>query len=125
MATPAKKATKTTKATTTAGGFDFDTGVAIPAATTAGTSENAAKLAAMPVGSSFLIPVAMNENIKDSAERLKIFKEATRTVMNRMSGAFRRFSKKNGAGHKFAARTVNDADLGQGVRVWRVEAPKA
>lgn len=107
------------------GGFKFDTGLPVPPMVRgARSSETADKLAAMPVGASFLESVSVPETIKDEAEREKVFKENARTVSNRLSGAIRRF-KKNNDGFEFAMRTVNDATSGVGVRVWRVEAAKA
>ena len=105
------------------GGFTFDTGLEVPAtARPSRTSETAEKLAAMPVGASFLEPVAVPDTIEDSAERQKVFKENARTVSNRLSGAIRRFKKRNPEGFAFAMRTVDSPDLGTGVRVWRQEA---
>ena len=121
MATKAT-ATKPAAKTVENGGFTFDTGMAVPATTRgARTSEIASKLAAMPVGASFLEPVNVPETIKDEAEREKVFKENARTVQNRLSSAIRRFKKHN-EGYAFVMRTVNDPDLGTGVRVWREEA---
>jgi len=120
-----KAATKTAAKTVKSGEFTFDTGLDVPAMTRGSrTSETASKLAAMPVGASFLEPVEVPATIKDPAEREKVFKEKARTVSNRLSGAIRRF-KKNNEGFEFAMRTVNDATAGTGVRVWRVEAAKA
>lgn len=105
-------------------GFEFDAGLPVPALTRGGnTSETMKKLQAMPVGASFLEAVAVPTSIKDADERAKAFKEATRTVSNRLSGAIRRF-KKNHEGYEFAMRTVDDEANGSGVRVWRVEAAK-
>lgn len=113
--------TKTVKS----GDYEFETGLDVPALTRATrTSETAQKLAAMPVGASFLEPVERNKSIKDEGERNKVFKETCRTVSNRMSGAIRRF-KKNHDGYDFATRVVDDPALGAGVRVWRVEAAAA
>jgi hypothetical protein len=107
------------------GDFTYETGLEIPAMTRATrTSETALKLASMPVGASFLEKVEPNTSIKDKGERDKAHKEACRTVSNRLSGAIRRFKTKN-EGFEFATRVVNDAELGQGVRVWRVEAAAA
>jgi len=107
------------------GGFKFDMGLPVPAMERgARSSETSEKLAAMPVGASFLEPVTVPEAIKDAAERDKAFKEQARMVSNRLSGAVRRF-KKNREGFEFAMRTVNDPATGAGVRVWRVEAAKA
>lgn len=127
MAKPATPAKPTAAAKTVeAGGFKFDTGLEVPVAARAQrSSETADKLKAMPVGSSFLEPVSAPDTIKDEAEREKVFKEKARTVSNRLSGAIRRFTKNNPEGFKFETRTVNDPVLGQGVRVFRVEAAKA
>ena len=120
-ATPAKPATKTVKS----GQFEFDTGMTVPATVRgARSSETADKLAAMPVGASYLEPVTVPDTIKGDVERDKAFKEIARTTSNRMSGVIRRF-KKNNEATEFAIRTVNDPVLGQGVRVWRVEAATA
>jgi len=114
------------KTATAAPAFKFDTNLPVPPMTRgARTSETADKLKAMPVGASFLEPVAAPDTIKDEGERDKVFKEKARTVSNRLSGAIRRFKKNNPEGYEFAMRTVNDPALGQGVRVWRVEADKA
>ena len=121
----ADKAATANVKTVEKGGFKFDTGLPVPPIVRdARSSETADKLAAMPVGASFLEPVSVPETIKDEAEREKVFKENARTVSNRLSGAIRRF-KKNNEGSEFAMRTVNDASAGTGVRVWRVEAAKA
>jgi len=121
----ADKAATANVKTVDKGGFKFDTGLPVPPMVRgARSSETADKLAAMPVGASFLEPVSVPETIKDEAEREKVFKENARTVSNRLSGAIRRF-KKNNEGFEFAMRTVNDATAGTGVRVWRVEAAKA
>jgi hypothetical protein len=121
----ADKAATANVKTVEKGGFKFDTGLPVPPMVRgARSSETADKLAAMPVGASFLEPVSVPETIKDEAEREKVFKENARTVSNRLSGAIRRF-KKNNEGFEFAMRTVNDATAGTGVRVWRVEAAKA
>lgn len=115
----AKNAPKTIKS----GEFTFETGLKVPAMTRGSrTSETADKLAAMPVGASFLEPVEIRDTIKDADERDKVFKEKARTVSNRLSGAIRRFKKNNPTGFEFAMRTVDDPDLGTGVRVWRQEA---
>lgn len=120
-----KAATAPAVKTVEKGGFKFDTGLPVPPMVRgARSSETADKLAAMPVGASFLEPVTVPDTIKDEAEREKVFKENARTVSNRLSGAIRRF-KKNNEGFEFAMRTVNDATSGVGVRVWRVEAAKA
>lgn len=104
------------------GDFEFETGLPIPAMTRGTrTSETAAKLAALPVGASFLEPVTVPDTIKSADEREKAFKEAARTASNRLSGAIRRFKKSN-SGYEFAMRTVNDTEMGSGVRVWRQEA---
>tara|TARA_R100001086_G_scaffold22177_2_gene10686 strand:- start:368 stop:736 length:369 start_codon:yes stop_codon:yes gene_type:complete len=121
----ADKAATANVKTVEKGDFKFDTGLPVPPMVRgARSSETADKLAAMPVGASFLEPVSVPETIKDEAEREKVFKENARTVSNRLSGAIRRF-KKNNEGFEFAMRTVNDATAGTGVRVWRVEAAKA
>jgi len=118
-----KAATKTAAKTVKSGEFTFDTGLDVPAMTRGSrTSETASKLAAMPVGASFLEPVEIPATIKDPAEREKVFKEKARTVSNRLSGAIRRFKKNNPEGFEFAMRTVDDPALGAGVRVWRQEA---
>lgn len=124
-AATAPKATATAPKTVETGGFKFDTGLPVPAMVRgARSSETAEKLAAMPVGASFLEDVTVSEAIKGDAERDKAFKEQARTVSNRLSGAIRRF-KKNNPGFEFLMRTVNDPALGTGVRVWRVEEAKA
>lgn len=118
-----KAASKTAAKTVKSGKFTFDTGLDVPAITHGSrTSETASKLAAMPVGASFLEPVEVLDTIKDPAEREKVFKEKARIVSNRLSGAIRRFKKNNPEGFEFAMRTVDDPALGTGVRVWRQEA---
>lgn len=116
-------------ATVTEGGFTFDTGLSIPAASRAPAeaSETAKRLAAMPVGASFLEAVVVPENVAE-AERDAVFKEKARTKANAVSGVIRRFKKTEaGAGKEFLARTVNDDVAGRGIRVWRIEptAPAA
>lgn len=109
--------------TVKSGGFEFETGVAIPpAARNVRISEIGQKLAAMPVGASFLEPVEVPDTIKDAGERAKAFKDEARKVSNRLSGATRRFREAN-PGFAFLLRTVDDA-TGKGVRVWRTEAQK-
>lgn len=102
-------------------GFAFDLDLPVPALTrrVGSTSDTAEKLKAMPVGASFLEAVTVPETIKDADEREKAFKEAARTVSNRLSGAVRRF-KKAEPSYEFVMRTVNDDKMGHGVRVWRV-----
>jgi hypothetical protein len=70
----------------------------------------------MPVGASYLEPVAVPDSVTDAAEREKTFKEKARSTTNRLSGLVRRF-KKNHADYEFALRTVPM----QGVRVYRIE----
>lgn len=104
-------------------GFEFETGVAIPpAARNSAPSEIHMKLAAMPLGASFLEPVKVPDTIKDEAERAAAFKDDARKLSNRLSGAARRY-KENHPEFNFLIRTVNDA-TGSGVRLWRIE-PKA
>lgn len=103
--------------------FVFDDGLAIPpkgvfGGRSEGSNEFAEKLAACPVGKSFLEPVVVPETITDAAERAKTFKELARKASNRITGAKRRFQKNN-AGYEFSIRTVDDDKLGHGVRVWR------
>lgn len=114
-------ATKETAKTVKVGAFQFDMGLPVPEAKrgAAKTSAMNERLAAMPVGASFLEVVSVPETIKDEAERKKVFTETTRSVMNRISGSVRRFTK-NHADHKFELRTVDDDVLGHGVRVYRI-----
>lgn len=99
--------------------FHFDMDLPIPTvARVARTSDTAAKLAAMPVNASFLEPVIVPATITDPVEASKTFKELARSTSNRLSGAIRRFKKSNPS-HDFEMRTVDDAILGVGVRVWR------
>jgi len=109
-------------ATVSVGKFTFDTGFAIPTAarTAAKQSDDAEKLMAMPIGASFLEAVTVPDTVTDPAEREKTFKEKAKGVTNRLSGLTRRFAKKN-AGYAFALRTVNDDQMGRGVRVFRIE----
>lgn len=111
--------------TTKAGGFEFDLGLPVPdPVRSARTSETAQKLAAMPVGASFLEEVARKTEIKDEAEREKIFKEDQRSTASRIAGAIRRFTtaraKDGDESYKFESRTVDNPELGSGVRVYRV-----
>lgn len=105
----------------TVGKFTFDMGLPVPTVTrnSANPSEIMAKLAAVPLGASFLEPVAVPENTAE-AERDNVFKEKARSMSNRLSGAVRRFKEKH-PGVDFQIRTVNDDTLGHGVRVYRVE----
>lgn len=103
--------------------FTFDDNLPIPPKGVFGgrsgeSNEFAEKLAACPVGKSFLEPVVVADTITDAAEREKAFKEQSRKAMNRITGAKRRFQKNN-AGYEFSVRTVNDDKLGHGVRIWR------
>lgn len=109
-----------------AGGYEYQTSMPIPAAARGprASSETAEKLKNMPLGASFLEPVdPAPENVKDEAEREKVFKENARAVANRLSGAVRRFKKAN-PDYEFVMRVVSDDDLGTGVRVWRIEPAK-
>lgn len=118
---PTKPATKTVRS----GQFEFDTDMPVPTPVRGARSgETADKLAAMPFGASYLEPVTVPDTIKGDVERDKAFKEIARTTSNRVSGVIRRF-KKNNENTEFTIRTVNDPVLGQGVRVWRVEAATA
>ncbi len=82
-----------------------------------GTSELAEKLKACPKNKSFLEAVVIPSNTVAS-EKDNVTKEASRKLANRVSGAIRRFVKSN-EGFAFEMRTVNDAAMGTGVRVWR------
>ena len=119
----ANKTAPTAAATIEAGGYTFDNALPIPANKRGGprASGMADKLMAMPIGASFLEAVEVPEAIKDATERGKVFKEKARSVSNRLSGAVRRFAKKNPE-YAFGLRTVEDDVLGYGVRVWRVSA---
>lgn len=123
MARKQNEDTSNATGTVEASGFTFDMALPIPAATRAsgpGTSEVAMKLEACPVGASFLMPAEADANITDAAEREKDFRDKARKLSNNVSGAIRRFKKKEGMGEReFTIRTVNSADLGAGVRVWR------
>jgi hypothetical protein len=101
-------------------GFEFDVDLPIPAATRTGRqSETAQRLAAMPVGASFLEAVTVPDTIKKEDERAASFREQARAVANRLSGAIRRFRDKDPV-KRFELRTVSDDTLGYGVRVYRV-----
>lgn len=115
-----------TAAAATSSGFKIETGFEVPARTTFGGGRDSVNypFAEMPVGASFLVGVTVPDTIKDDAERAKAFKEEARKASNRISGAIRRFRKQN-AGTDFAIRTVNDDNMGRGVRVWRVRAEAA
>lgn len=112
-----------TAAVVEAGGFVFDAALPVPTPSrVAGTSELAQKLAAMPVGASFLEACEEAPASAAAGEKAKIFAESQTRVKNRMSGAVRRFKLKEGNGVKnFAIRAVNDVTLGRGVRVYRLE----
>ena len=104
--------------------FTIETGFEVPARSLTfggGRGGPSYPFAQMPVGASFLAAVTVPDTIQDDGERAKAFKELTRKVSNRISGAIRRYKLAN-AGFDFAIRTVNDDKLGRGVRVWRVEA---
>lgn len=76
--------------------------------------------ASMTVGKSFFVSSAIDAStFTDETEAAKAQGEATKTVANRLSGAVRRFTKKN-EGYKFNVRaTVEDGV--PGVYVGRVE----
>lgn len=120
----AENETKPAKTETTeAPAFSLEQGIAIPPRTRAGGGASLYPFAEMAEGQTFLVPVEEPANIKDPAEKEKAFKEETRIVSNRVSGAIRRFRKTN-PDTKFVQRTVNDGTAGRGVRIWRV-APDA
>lgn len=78
--------------------------------------------ATMEKGQSFFIPA---EKVDASAyssetEANKAQSEACSLVANRLSGAVRRFTKRN-AGYTFQVKTVNDTQRGWGIRVRRTE----
>ena len=105
---------------------EFDLGLEVPAVKRSigngGNSERRDKLMRMPIGASFLETVNVPESIKDDAEREKAFNDLCRKLSNSLSGAGRRVSKADAA-YNFEVRTVNDPELGKGVRIWRT-APK-
>lgn len=91
-------------------------------------SKLAIALGEVPITKSFLEAVTVPDTITDEGERAKEFTALAKRATNRVSGAIRRFKKANPLAN-FQLRTVNDATLGHGVRVWRVadstEAPAA
>ena len=105
---------------------EFDLGLEVPAVKRSigngGNSERRDKLMRMPIGASFLETVNVPESIKDDAEREKAFNDLCRKLSNSLSGAGRRVSKADAA-YNFEVRTVNDPEMGKGVRIWRT-APK-
>jgi hypothetical protein len=116
----AKKTTPAKETIVEAGGFTFDTGLDVPAPTRArASSELSQKLAAMPVGASFLEEVKVPSNIK-AEERTKAFKDAANTARNRVTSTVRRL-KQNMPHLVFSVRIVDDGTHGSGVRVWRGE----
>lgn len=110
----------------TAASGEFDLGLEVPpvkrSTGNGGNSERRDKLMRMPIGASFLETVNVPESIKDEAEREKAFNDLCRKLSNSLSGAGRRVSKADAA-YNFEVRTVNDPQLGKGVRIWRT-APK-
>lgn len=111
--------------------FTFDTDFDLPAGRTfgnaGGDSELAKKLADMPAPNaegkpaSFLEAVTVADTITDPKERDAAFKAECRKVTNRIGGAIRRLRAKDEyKARNYAVRTVGDARLGFGVRVWRV-----
>lgn len=105
--------------------FDFDEDLPIPsprigAASGGQPSLLAQKLAAVPVGKSFIETITVPAEVVGDAERLAAFKAQAKTISNRVSGAIRRFRKDAANANKnFAVRTVSDDKLGYGIRIWR------
>ena len=114
--------------TVEAGGFQFDMGMEIPAATRSSggaTSDVTKRLMAMPVGASFLEGVTVPDHVK-ADERDAVFKDMARRTSNSISGSIRRLRKKDEyTTRQFVMRTVNDDVQGHGVRVWRSEDSEA
>lgn len=84
-------------------------------------SEVRQKLAAVPVGKSWLETVEEPaDTITDAAEREKAFNEAAAKVQNRIQGDIRRHKKVTGnENHSFSVLRVNDDKRGRGVRIYR------
>lgn len=111
--------------------FSFDTDFDLPAgrtfgASSGGDSELARKLIDIPAPNaegkmaSFLEAVSVPDTITDPKERDAAFKADCRKVTNRIGGAIRRLRAKDEyKARNYAVRTVGDAKLGFGVRVWR------
>jgi hypothetical protein len=104
--------------------FKLEDKIEIPAISRAVGGGTKYPFADMKADQSFLLPVAVPNNVKDPEERAQVFKEQARVVSNRMAGATRRFRKSH-PNARFAVRTV-----AEGVRVWRLgdakpEEPKA
>jgi len=78
------------------------------------------KLAAVPVGKSWLETVEVPSTIIDPKEQASALKEAAKTVQNRIQGDIRRHKKAEGnSAHNFSVIFVNDAERGTGVRIYR------
>jgi hypothetical protein len=96
----------------------IETGIPVPPRTHGGrigaASALVTTLKGMPEGASFLIPISVPQNIKKE-ERETVFKEQAKKIMNTVSGAARRITKKD-AGFNYTVRSVDG-----GVRVWRTE----
>jgi len=83
-------------------------------------SETAKRLAAIPVGKSWLEPVVVPDTITDAGERKTAFAEEAKKIQNRLTGAIRRHKKIDGNGlQSFSVLRVDDDTLGHGVRVYR------
>lgn len=120
MNAPAPKAKQpAAKTEASAPAFTLDEGLAVPSIQRVGGVASQYPFKDMKVGTSFLLPVKVPDTIKDADEREAAFKEEARKLSNRISGATRRFKERN-EGYDFAIRTVNNDELGSGVRVWRV-----
>lgn len=109
----APKVAAVKKANTTS--YTIETGIEKPARTRVSVP-SPYPFATMEKGQSFLVPAEIDRAFYASEEEAdKAQREELARVANRMSGASRRFTKRN-AGVKLSVRTVEN-----GVRVWRDE----
>jgi len=96
-------------------GFVIEDNIPIPARKRFG-GNSIYPVANLQVGQSFIVPANVDADLyADHNELGKAIKEQLRTISNRLSGAVRRFTKKNEA-LKFRVAITDD-----GVRVWRTE----
>lgn len=97
--------------------FEIEDDVPMPAR--ARSAAAAYPFRALKPGQSFKVPAEIDRSVyKNEKEADKAQAEECRKIANRLSGAKRRVEKSDPS-LKFAIRTVGD-----GVRVWRVEAAK-
>lgn len=90
--------------------------VPLPITTRSGGASEIYPFGAMSVNQSFEVPVSIEAGLyTDESEAAKALLEEKRKVANRLSGATRRYAKKDQS-RKFAVRTTQG-----GVGVWRTE----